>query len=68
MEMDKLSFVEAIEELAQRAHVELPADDAFAAKDDSEKTQLYKSLREACQCISLGAETPCKRDGSAEHS
>jgi len=41
METDKLSFIEAVGELAERAHVELPADDAISIKEDSEKAQLY---------------------------
>ena len=41
METDKLSFLEAVEELAERAHVILPADDSSSIKEDSEKAQLY---------------------------
>jgi len=41
METDKLSFVEAIEELAERAHVPIPVDTSFSDKDESERAQLY---------------------------
>ena len=41
METDKLSFLEAVEELAERAHVTLPADSAVSDKEESEKAQLY---------------------------
>ena len=41
METDKLSFHEAVEELAQRAHVSLPVDDTISEKEDSERAQLY---------------------------
>ncbi|HLD29880.1 MAG TPA: DNA primase [bacterium] len=41
METDKLSFLEAVEELAERAHVALPADSAVSDKEESEKAQLY---------------------------
>ncbi|PKL05892.1 MAG: DNA primase [Spirochaetae bacterium HGW-Spirochaetae-9] len=41
METDKLSFVEAIEELAERAHVPIPVDASYSDKDESEKVQLY---------------------------
>ncbi|MFA6366646.1 MAG: DNA primase [Candidatus Hydrogenedentales bacterium] len=41
METDKLSFPEAVGELAERAHVALPADNSFSDKEESERSQLY---------------------------
>ena len=41
METERLSFLEAMEELAQRAHVPLPVDNTFSEKEDSERAQLY---------------------------
>jgi len=41
METDKLSFLEAVEDLAERAHIALPVDDTISEKEDSERAQLY---------------------------
>lgn len=41
METDKLTFLEAVGELAERAHVTLPVDDTVSIKEESEKAQLY---------------------------
>ncbi len=41
METDKLSFPEAVGELAERAHIALPADNSFSDKEESERNQLY---------------------------
>jgi DNA primase len=42
METDKLSFFEAVEELARRAQVSLPADDGSSDKDESERAQILE--------------------------
>ncbi|HWR10911.1 MAG TPA: DNA primase [Rectinemataceae bacterium] len=41
METDKLSFPEAVGELAERAHVALPVDDFISDKEETERSQLY---------------------------
>ena len=42
METDRLSFFEAVEELAKRAQVVLPAEDGKGDKDDSERAQVLE--------------------------
>lgn len=41
METEKMSFLEAVTELAQKAHVALPVESSYSGKEDSEKDQLY---------------------------
>jgi DNA primase len=42
METDKLSFVEAVEELAKRAQVAIPVEDGTGDKEDSERSQILE--------------------------
>ncbi|MCX7026919.1 MAG: DNA primase [Spirochaetes bacterium] len=42
METEKLSFIEAVEELARRAQITIPADDGFSEKEDSERSQILE--------------------------
>jgi DNA primase len=41
METDKLTFVEAVGELAEKAQVPIPADNFISDRAESERTQLY---------------------------
>jgi DNA primase (bacterial type) len=41
METDKLTFIEAVEELAEKAHVPLPKDEPRSDSSESERIQLY---------------------------
>ncbi|MDX9826862.1 MAG: DNA primase, partial [Spirochaetia bacterium] len=41
METDKLNFIEAVEELAEKAHVPLPKEDLRSDSSESERIQLY---------------------------
>ncbi len=41
METDKLSFVEAVEELAERANVQIPKGDYVSDKEETERAELY---------------------------
>lgn len=41
MEIDKMSFAEAVQELADRAHVKLRFEDGAPPRDESGRTQLY---------------------------
>lgn len=42
METDKLSFMEAVEELARRAGVPIPATEAVSDKEEAERKQLFE--------------------------